>query len=50
MKIASEVNPPFRLIIGSDAYNAIEKNDLAKIEAAKEWKFLSISTDFPKGA
>jgi NAD(P)-dependent dehydrogenase (short-subunit alcohol dehydrogenase family) len=50
LKIASEVNPPFRLIIGSDAYNAIEKNDLAKIEAAKEWKFLSISTDFPKGA
>ena len=50
LQIASEVNPPFRLIIGSDAYNAIEKNDLAKIEAAKEWKFLSISTDFPKGA
>jgi NAD(P)-dependent dehydrogenase (short-subunit alcohol dehydrogenase family) len=48
LKIASEQNPPFRLIIGSDAYNAIEKNDLAKMEAAKEWKELSISTDFPK--
>ena len=48
LKIASEENPPFRLIIGSDAYNAIEKNDLAKMEAAKEWKELSISTDFPK--
>ncbi|MFN2976211.1 oxidoreductase [Terriglobus aquaticus] len=48
LRIASEQNPPFRLIIGSDAYNAIEKNDLAKIEAAKEWKELSISTDFPR--
>jgi NAD(P)-dependent dehydrogenase (short-subunit alcohol dehydrogenase family) len=48
LKIASEQNPPFRFIIGSDAYNAIEKNDLAKMEAAKEWKELSISTDFPK--
>ena len=48
LRIASEQNPPFRLIIGSDAYNAIEKNDLAKMEAAKEWKELSISTDFPK--
>ncbi|ADW70165.1 oxidoreductase [Granulicella tundricola] len=48
LKIASEQNPPFRLIVGSDAYNAIEKNDLAKMEAAKEWKELSIFTDFPK--
>jgi NAD(P)-dependent dehydrogenase (short-subunit alcohol dehydrogenase family) len=48
LKIASEQNPPFRLIFGSDAYNAIEKNDLAKMETAKEWKELSISTDFPK--
>jgi len=48
LRIASEKNPPFRLIIGSEAYNAIEKNDLAKIESGKEWKELSISTDFSK--
>ena len=48
LRIASEANPPFRLIIGSDAYNAIEKNDLAKIHSGRKWKELSISTDFPK--
>ena len=48
LRIASEQNPPLRLVLGSDAYNAAEKNDLAKVEAGKAWRELSVSTDFPK--
>lgn len=39
-------SPPIRLILGSDAFQAIEQNDLAKLEADRLWKQLSISTDF----
>jgi hypothetical protein len=46
LRLASEANPPLRIVLGSDAYNAAEKNDLAKIALAKEWKDLSLSTDF----
>lgn len=37
-----------RILLGSDAYEAAEKNDLAKIELGRRWKELSQSTDFPK--
>ena len=47
LRLASEENPPLRIVLGSDAYNAAEKNDLAKIGLSKEWKELSISTDYP---
>jgi hypothetical protein len=40
--------PPLRIVLGSDAYDAAEKNDLAKIESGRRWKELSVSTDFPK--
>src|SRR5579862_6948429 len=33
-------------IVGSDAYNGAEKNDLARLEEARAWKELSLSTDF----
>jgi NAD(P)-dependent dehydrogenase (short-subunit alcohol dehydrogenase family) len=46
LRLASDENPPLRIVLGSDAYNAAEKNDLAKIEMSKEWKDLSISTDY----
>jgi NAD(P)-dependent dehydrogenase (short-subunit alcohol dehydrogenase family) len=49
LRLAAEQNPPLRVVLGSDAYSAAEKNDLAKIELGREWKDLSISTDFPKG-
>jgi NAD(P)-dependent dehydrogenase (short-subunit alcohol dehydrogenase family) len=39
-------NPPLRLLLGSDAYAAVEKNDLARLEEARIWKELSVSTDF----
>jgi len=33
-------------LLGSDAYAAVEKNDLARLEEARIWKKLSVSTDF----
>jgi NAD(P)-dependent dehydrogenase (short-subunit alcohol dehydrogenase family) len=44
--ITSLDNPPLRLILGSDAVQAIEQNDLAKLNSDRQWKELSCSTDF----
>jgi hypothetical protein len=41
-------HPPLRILLGSDAYEAAEKNDFAKIDLGRRWKELSQSTDFPK--
>src|ERR1700684_704984 len=46
IQIASLDEPPRRLLLGSDAYAAAEKNDLARLEEARIWKKLSVSTDF----
>jgi NAD(P)-dependent dehydrogenase (short-subunit alcohol dehydrogenase family) len=46
LRITGIDNPPLRLILGSDAFEAIEQNDLAKSNSDREWKELSISTDF----
>jgi NAD(P)-dependent dehydrogenase (short-subunit alcohol dehydrogenase family) len=46
LHIAGLTEPPLRLLLGSDAYDGVEKNDLARIEAARQWKELSYSTDF----
>jgi NAD(P)-dependent dehydrogenase (short-subunit alcohol dehydrogenase family) len=48
LHLASLPEPPLRIALGSDAYNAAEKNDLAKIDAGRRWKDLSCSTDFPE--
>jgi NAD(P)-dependent dehydrogenase (short-subunit alcohol dehydrogenase family) len=48
LHLASLPEPPLRIVLGSDAYNAAEKNELAKIEAGRRWKDLSYSTDFPE--
>lgn len=45
--LASMEEPPLRIVLGSDAYAAAEKNDLAKIELGRKWKELSCSTDLP---
>lgn len=47
LRLASLPEPPLRILLGSDAYNAAEKNELAKIESDRRWKDLSCSTDFP---
>jgi NAD(P)-dependent dehydrogenase (short-subunit alcohol dehydrogenase family) len=46
VQLTQERNPPLRLLLGSDAYTAAEKNDLARLEEARIWKKLSVSTDF----
>src|SRR6201981_1548914 len=46
VQLTQERNPPLRLLLGSDAYNGAEKNDLARLEEARSWKELSLSTDF----
>src|SRR6266404_1760612 len=46
VRLTQERNPPLRLLLGSDAYAAVEKNDLARLEEARIWKKLSVSTDF----
>jgi NAD(P)-dependent dehydrogenase (short-subunit alcohol dehydrogenase family) len=46
IQLTQERNPPLRLLLGSDAYAASEKNDLARLEEARIWKKLSVSTDF----
>src|SRR6202023_172444 len=48
LTLASMEEPPLRIVLGSDAHAAAEKNDLAKIELGRKWKDLSCSTDLPK--
>jgi NAD(P)-dependent dehydrogenase (short-subunit alcohol dehydrogenase family) len=48
LRLASMEEPPLRIVLGSDAYDSAEKNDLTKIELARKWKDLSYSTDFPQ--
>src|SRR6202171_69140 len=46
LHIASLSEPPLRLLLGSDAYNAAENHALQILASDKEWKDLSISTDY----
>jgi len=38
--------PPLRLLLGSDAVRFVEQADLARTEADRNWRDLSLSTDF----
>jgi hypothetical protein len=44
--IASLSDPPLRLLLGSDSYNAAEQSALQKLELDRKWKDLSVSTDY----
>ena len=46
LRVAAMEQPPLRLLLGSDAFNGAQKNDLAKMDSDKAWKELSVSTDF----
>jgi NAD(P)-dependent dehydrogenase (short-subunit alcohol dehydrogenase family) len=46
MQVAAMEDPPLRLLLGSDAVRAVEQADLAKMEADRLWRELSVSTDF----
>jgi NAD(P)-dependent dehydrogenase (short-subunit alcohol dehydrogenase family) len=45
LKIAGVVEPPLRLLLGSDAYASARAADEAKIAADEQWKELTLSTD-----
>jgi NAD(P)-dependent dehydrogenase (short-subunit alcohol dehydrogenase family) len=47
--IASLDEPPLRLLLGSDAVRAAEQSEIARIEADRKWRNLSVSTDFEAG-
>src|SRR6267378_4907913 len=49
IQIASLDEPPLRLLLGSDAVRLAEENDIARIEADRKWRDLSVSTDFELG-
>jgi NAD(P)-dependent dehydrogenase (short-subunit alcohol dehydrogenase family) len=46
IRLAALDEPPLRLLLGSDAVRIAEESDLARLEADKKWRDLSVSTDF----
>ncbi len=46
LHLASLPDPPLRLLLGSDSYNAAEQHALQTLESDRQWKDLSISTDY----
>src|SRR6266853_4181294 len=46
LHVASLSEPPLRLLLGSDSYAAAEKSALDKIGSDRNWKDLSLSTDY----
>ena len=46
LHIASLSEPPLRLLLGSDAFNAAENHALEILTSDREWKNLSMSTDY----
>jgi hypothetical protein len=46
MRIANLDEPPLRLLLDRNAVHLAEQNDLARIEADRKWRELSVSTDF----
>lgn len=47
--IAALADPPLRLLLGSDAYDAAEKHTLQILASDQQWKDLSVSTDYSSG-
>ena len=46
LRVALLSEPPLRLLLGSDSYAAAEKSAVDKIESDRNWKDLSLSTDY----
>ena len=49
IQIAGLDAPPLRLLLGSDAVQAVERNDVARLEADRKWRDVSVSTDHARG-
>jgi NAD(P)-dependent dehydrogenase (short-subunit alcohol dehydrogenase family) len=50
IRLAELDEPPLRLLLGSDAVRIAEESGLARLEADKKWRDLSVSTDFGPGS
>ncbi|ARM13305.1 MULTISPECIES: oxidoreductase [Rhizobium] len=50
LHIAGLDEPPLRLLLGSDAVRNVEKADAERIAADREWRTVSVSTDFEPDA
>ena len=46
LDLVSMPEPPLRLLLGSDSYNASEKSAIEKLESDRRFRDLSISTDY----
>jgi NAD(P)-dependent dehydrogenase (short-subunit alcohol dehydrogenase family) len=46
LRVAAHGEPPLRLLLGSDAVHIVEQADTAKMNADRQWRELSVSTDF----
>ncbi len=46
LHVASLADPPLRLLLGSDSYNAAEEHALYMLESDRKLKDLSVSTDY----
>ena len=46
LQVASLDEPPLRLLLGSDVVHTVERVELARTEADRKWRHLSVSTDF----
>lgn len=46
LELALSDEPPLRILLGRDAYEAAEKNDEARLALTRGSKTLSLSTDF----
>jgi len=49
IQIAALADPPLRLLLGSDAYAAAEKHTHQILASDRQWKDLSVSTDYSGG-
>lgn len=46
LELARSDAPPLRILLGSDAYEAAEKNDEGRLALTRQFRTLSLSTDF----
>jgi NAD(P)-dependent dehydrogenase (short-subunit alcohol dehydrogenase family) len=50
IRLAALDEPPLRLLLGSDAFRIAEESGLARLEADRKWRDLSVSTDLGPGS
>ncbi len=48
LRLVDTNNPPLRLLLGSDAYSLAIENSERQLAEAREWRSVTLSTDFPE--